>query len=51
MRIELQADCFAGIILASIPSISFEPDYTFKIYFSFLKEINKFLSRNSFDLK
>ena len=26
MRIELQADCFAGIILASIPSISFGPD-------------------------
>ena len=26
MRIELQADCFAGIILASIPTISFGPD-------------------------
>ena len=25
MRIELQADCFAGIILASIPTISFGP--------------------------
>ena len=26
MSIELQADCFAGIILASIPTISFGPD-------------------------
>ena len=26
MRMELQADCFAGIILASIPQISFTPE-------------------------
>ncbi len=28
MRIELQADCFAGVILASIPNISFDKDDT-----------------------
>ena len=27
----------------------FEPDYTFKNYFSFLREIQKFLTNNSFD--
>ena len=26
MRIELQADCFAGVILASIPNISFDKE-------------------------
>ena len=28
MRIELQADCFAGVILASIPNISFDKEDT-----------------------
>ena len=33
----------------NIGESTFEPDYTFRNYFSFLKKVKKFLSNNSFD--